>query len=200
MEDYRKKINEIEEDMMQGASEHLTEKYGEEFKLFSYFGFSMDVDFGEAFFTSESFPDKYIKVICRLDGIYSDNYYGILKNDEFSDIIKEAAAEYFPDAKIFTKLTANGFPNDLDRSAPLNYAVKRYPMAFISGTNIFCTNDLNDPSQKLNAFCADLDEQGLRGNVSLYLLSKERLSELFSEDREPELFDKDMLPAFTQSI
>lgn len=192
---YQEELREVEENNRKRVTEHLSLKYSEDFILYSGITPSVDVPYYEFFFITDKFPGEYIRLIQTSDETFSDNYYGILKKKEYSEMLTGIITQYISDAKVFFNYAGRGFPEELTDNVPLKDAIAMEGRLFYSYVSIFTTD--SSAAEKLEEACRKLGEEGLPNSVFLYIVDQEIYSELTSDNYKSFVTKNKMTPAAT---
>jgi hypothetical protein len=103
----------------QAIQQHLEQKYGDiDYTVYSYSpaGFSQGYYqligcLPGGIYDVDTFTATYYPATDGKPGYYLDNYYGLANRDQFEDMIKPVAAQYFKDFRVYT--TYENFPDDV---------------------------------------------------------------------------------------
>lgn len=183
----------------------LKEKYNEEFYIVDYIPKNIDASFDE-FILKNSKGDIFKAYLEKADGehVITDNYYGVLKQEEYGETIKNILDKYFSEYKFFTDFNASYFDNKYDYNYELKEALKDNKNQFFSNSYIFITDESAGYIDKSNyeELCHELEESGYTLYIAVYTVSdKEFLS--IDEEKDINLFlpdDYKVDPVFKKTI
>jgi hypothetical protein len=103
----------------QAIQQHLEQKYGDiDYTIYSYSPAGFSQGYYQLIgclpggtYSSDSFTATYYPAADGKPGYYLDSYYGLANRDQFEDMIKPVAAQYFKDFRVYT--TYKNFPDDV---------------------------------------------------------------------------------------
>lgn len=160
--------------------EHMSEKYGEEFKPNSMIGEGPDQPYSETFLVSESHPGNTITVYNQ-DGKYKDNYYGILIKDEYVLKYVETFSKYVSETRIYVRMIHDYFPENFDKSLGFEEALLKYPEFFNANVFVFIKDNEAFSDEIGEKIVAELVSSNLSGIISVHSVPTSDYEEL-SED------------------
>lgn len=126
------------------ALTYLTEKYNENFKVIDSSPSGIDVPYDEIVLYSAKYPeDKVIVYREKRGGEYSfsDNYFGIMKKDEYAQKLESDVFKIFSDCKVYFDFMADFFDNSYVVSTDFNEVMKTNKSALDSNIRVFISTE-----------------------------------------------------------
>lgn len=174
---------------------YLEGKYNEEFYAYSSIGPSIDQQFSEWYFYSESHPDEMMKVVGD-NNTLRDNYYGILIKEDFQSILDEAVSDFDGSAKVFFRFRTNTFAGEMTDPANLPKYLESDKEYFLA--NIFVFTDSS--SEITEAMCEQLQNElcakNITGTLIVHKIGKADLATLDDDNFQDYLSENYELRAF----
>lgn len=167
------------------AKAYLEEKYNESFTIKASIDKSIDVQYEELFFISETHPDDIVTVYHEKDdsGYYfQDNYYGILVRNEYEQKLKNIIGKHLENYKVYFNFTASYFPDDLNASSSLSDAMQNYENSFYANVYLFISDkSIDGQSADYSEIPNELEAQKMYCYFAVYEVTEEKYSS-FTED------------------
>lgn len=188
------------------ALNHVENKYGGSFEVVSYTAKNIDLPYDEVLMQDQAGSKFFVYIKEDENGkmVVQDGYYGILKADEYHQILRDILDKHFTDYKLFSHFTASYFDNEYDGNYDLRDALKMNKAQFFSRNYIFVDED--DLSAVSEAAYEELSQEFEAHGLSLYIVvystSKEEL-ETIDETEDVNLFlpdDYRVNPIFKNTI
>ena len=151
------------------ALAYINKKYGENFEIVSFFARNIDMPYDELI-VSNSQKQKCKVYIEENDlgiEIIKDEYYGIIKSDEYKQMIREVLDQFLPEYKYFSDFSANYFDDIYDRDYELKDALMNEEMQFYSKNYIFISSEI--ASQINESVYSDITFSLKMCNLKLYI-------------------------------
>lgn len=150
---------------------YLADKYNDTFYVDETVTPGIDVKYYEYHCHSSKYPDKRF-VVYKENGIYKDNYYGVLISPVYEQIISNELNKYYTDYRLFYNFKSNYFDRSFTNVTLLDEYLKSNPSQFNVNISVFL-NDSNELNKEDFESIRDLLETKLVNfNISIALCSE----------------------------
>ena len=166
------KANRENADKYSSVSDYMEEKYGEGFTVFDSIEGDIDINHEEFYCNSDSMPGKTITVFRNSDGSFSDNYYGMIVKDEFSDIVTLIIDSEQKECKVFCRFTADFFDNRYTKQVALKDALAEQPYQFHAIICVFSSDNKID-DERIQNILEKLRKSYIFSTLRCYSIGKE---------------------------
>ena len=161
---------------------HLESKYGGSFEMISFHGRNIDMPYDEIVM-QDQYGNKFYVYIEKDDNgkeVIKDQYYGILKEDEYAQIVRDILDKYLQDYKFFPNFTASFFDNKYDGEYALSDALREEKYQFFSNNYIFMSEDnLRSVSEStFDELTKELENNGFSMFIAIHSVSSEELNNI----------------------
>lgn len=153
------------------ALNHLREKYKEDFEVVWCVPRNIDAFFDEVMCVNEQ--GQYVKVFIEED--VNDNYFGVLKEKEYKELLAPILKKYISSYKIFSRFTASYFRSDFDKDTALMDALNSEGFSFFSRCVIFVNESIEKELDKkaYEEVKKELEKTGLKLYFVMYSVPSE---------------------------
>lgn len=159
-------ITNNESRLIEKTNEYLEKKYNEKFLFVSIMSENMAVPYSTLVFSPESNPD--IKFNAYVDEEqFSDDYYGVLIQPEYNEMIKDIVGKEMKNIKLFSTFTAGYFDNEFTKDTSLLSALSLDKSQFFSNTYVFI-DESNVDEKKFDDICTELKNKNLTLYIAFY--------------------------------
>lgn len=184
---------------------YLEKKYDEQFDIVSFTAANIDMPY-DYVVCKNSRGERFAVYIEQEDDqqIIRDGYYGILKAEEYRDIIKKILSAYLPEYKYFYNFTASYFDNQYDSDYLLQDALADNKTQFFSRNYIFVSERTREKLSEavFEEMVAALRKHGLTMYIALYSVPEDRFC-VIDETQDVNLYlptDYKAEPMFKRTI
>ncbi len=185
--------------------EHIENKYDEKVEIVSYTAKNIDMPYDEIV-CKDSNGKMFFVRIKKENGeqVIYDNYYGILKSEDYRKVITDILDDYLPEYKYFFNFTAGHFDNKYDKDFEITDALAENPVQFFSYNHIFITNETAEQldGNVFENLYADIEKRGLSLYIAAYSYTESEY-ELIDENEDVNKYlpsDHRVDPIFEENI
>ena len=172
------------------ALKYLENKYNQEFEVVDSTPSGMDVPYDEITLKTKLHPGKVITVYRRDEGdvSFKDDYFGILKENEYAAVLAEKVGGTFAVNKTYFCFLADYFNDSYTQSTDMLAVMQEDEMALYASVTVFVSGADGYTQDTLEAKCAELSSQLKAANfyvmITVYAVEEDEFTTLNKENYE----------------
>lgn len=187
------------------ALDHLENKYGCSFEIVSFTAMNMDMPYDELVIVDANGNKFYTYIDQNEKGelVIRDRYYGILKAEDYDQMMRSILDCFFPEYKLFSNFTAGYFDEKYDSEYPLQEALKENRVQFFSKNYLFLPEkERNLDGDTFEKLTQALEKKGLSLYIAVYA-TEDAAFQKIDEKQDVDQFlpsDYSVKPLFKKTI
>lgn len=187
------------------ALDHLENKYGCSFEIVSFTAMNMDMPYDELVMVDANGNKFYTYIDQNEKGelVIHDRYYGILKAEDYDQMMRSILDRFFPEYKLFSNFTAGYFDEKYDSEYPLQEALKENRVQFFSKNYLFLPEkERNLDGDTFEKLMQALEEKGLSLYIAVYTTEDAAFQKIDEEQNVDQFLPSDysVKPLFKKTI
>lgn len=189
------------------AQDYLEKKYNQRFKVVDSIPAGMDVPYDEISLQTDLYLGKTVKVYCRENGgnvSFQDNYFGILKEAEYAQLLRQTVGQVFSNHKVYFVFMSDFFEDAYTDTTELRTVMAEDKSELRANIRVFVLQkDISQQSfeEKSKELFVKLKEGNFYGMVSVYLVEENAFSGLEEENYAAFLKENlRMIPSMTEVV
>ena len=175
----------------------LKVKYSEDFSIEDMIPMNIDNTHDEVFCHAEQ-RGRLVNVYRFHEDnnfVFLDNYYGIIKEEEYFQMMKKLLSSYFTDFCMGFRCLADYFNNELDEKVPLSVAIKDYPQQFFADVAVVTNMGRTDAKNAFDRVCKEIGDRGIEARVRVFVSDELVSDEIECVDVYSWLRERNMMTA-----